>query len=378
MDVDKFKAGTYKVQHGYRRFSPSLINHEWTISDSKLNHLLSKANHKLGELNAFSQFIPDVDFFIRMHVAKEATQSSRIEGTQTTLEEALQNVEYINPEKRDDWQEVQNYIEAMNYSIKQLNKLPLSNRLLKQAHKMLLQGVRGKHKYPGEFRKSQNWIGGATLTDAVHIPPHHDEINDLMSDLEKFLNDDELNVPHLIRVGIAHYQFESIHPFLDGNGRVGRLLITLYLVSNNILVKPALYLSDFLERNRNHYYDNLSIVRTKNNLSQWLLFFLVGVLETTQNSIETFHKIINLRQQVEGNKINKLGKKIPKAQELLNYLYSKPIVDTVEVAEALDVNITTSHRLIQDFEKLKILKEQTGYRRNRIFVFEEYLNLFKR
>ncbi|MBK5285425.1 MAG: Fic family protein, partial [Bacteroidia bacterium] len=326
--MKKYKAGIYKKQFGYSSFTPTLINHEWKVSDSKLNHLLSKANLKLGELNAFSQLIPDVDFFIRMHVAKEATKSSRIEGTQTTLEEALQREEYINPEKRDDWMEVQNYIESMNYSIRQLDKLPLSNRVLKQAHKILLQGVRGKHKQPGEFRKSQNWIGGATLIDATFIPPYHEEINELMSDLEKFLNNDEVNVPHLICIGIAHYQFESIHPFLDGNGRVGRLLITLYLVSNNILSRPALYLSDFFERNRDHYYNNLSVVRTQNNLSQWLMFFLVGVLETAQNSLETFHKIIELRKKVEEKKVIQLGKRIPKAQKLLNYLYSKPIVDT--------------------------------------------------
>jgi Fic family protein len=377
MDISRFKSGTSKKQYGYSSFSPELVNHDWVISNAKVNHLLSEADRKLGELNAFSMLIPDVDFFIKMHIAKEATKSSRIEGTQTSIEEALQNEEYINPEKRDDWQEVHNYIEAMNYAITHLDKLPLSNRLLKQTHKRLMEGVRGKHKLPGDFRTSQNWIGGASLKDASFIPPQHNEVPDLMSDLEKFLNNEELQVPPLIHVAIAHYQFETIHPFLDGNGRLGRLLIPLYLVSNKIINKPALYLSDFFERNRNSYYGNLTAVRKKNGLTQWLTFFLVGVLETAQNSIETFNASTRLRKEVEEKKIITLGKRAPLAVHLTRYLYSKPIVDANEIATALEVNISTAHRLIQDFEKLEIFIERTGYRRNRIFVFEDYVKLFR-
>ncbi len=378
MEINRFTSGKYTNQYRYSSFSPEPVNHEWLVSDAKVNRLLNDSTRKLGELNAFSALIPDVDFFIRMHITKEATKSSRIEGTQTSMEEAIQNAEYINPEKRDDWHEVQNYIEAMNFAINQLEKLPLSNLLLKQTHKKLLQGVRGKHKMPGEFRTSQNWIGGVTLTDAAFIPPHHSEVPGLMSDLEKFLNNDELQAPLLIRIGIAHYQFESIHPFLDGNGRLGRLLITLYLVSNNILNKPVLYLSDFFERNRTYYYDNLTVVRTQNNLVQWLTFFLAGVLETAEKSIHTFHEIIKLRKEVEEKRIIRLGKRVPLAMELIRYLYTKPIVDAPEIAKVLEVNISTAHRLIQDFENLKILKEQTGFKRNRIFIFEQYLQLFNR
>src|SRR6185436_20178521 len=206
MDISKFKAGSRRKQYGYDSFMPNLVNQNWVVSDAKINHILSEADRKLGELNAFSMLIPDIDYFIKMHIAKEATKSSRIEGTQTSIEEALQNEEYINPEKKDDWQEVHNYIEAMNHAIAQLEKLPVSNRLLKQAHKKLLQGVRGKNKLPGEFRTSQNWIGGATLQDAAFIPPHQSEVPELMSDLEKFLNNEDLQVPPLIRIGIAHYQ----------------------------------------------------------------------------------------------------------------------------------------------------------------------------
>lgn len=377
MDIGKFKAGTLKKQYGYSSFSPEMVNHDWLINDARINSLLSEADRKLGELNAFSMLIPDVDFFIKMHIAKEATKSSRIEGTQTSIEEALQKSTYIDPEKIDDWQEVHNYIEAMNYAIAQLEKLPISNRLLKQTHKRLLQGVRGKHKLPGEFRTSQNWIGGTSLKDAAFVPPHHEEVPDLMSDLEKFLNNDELQVPPLIRIAIAHYQFETIHPFLDGNGRLGRLLITLYLVSNNIINKPALYLSDFFEKHRLLYYDNLTLVRNKSILKEWLFFFLTGVLRTAESSIDTFNAIIKLRQVVEEKKIITLGKRVPLAMKLIRYLYSKPIVDTTEIAEALEVNISTAHRLVQDFENLKILAEQTGYKRNRVFVFEDYIKLFR-
>lgn len=375
MDIKDFKAGKFVQQYEYKSFSPTLINIEWLISDASLNSLLAEANYKIGELNVFSQLIPNVDFFIMMHVAKEATKSSRIEGTQTSFEEAFIEEENIIPARRDDWNEVQNYITAMNTAIKQLDKLPISNRLLKNTHKIILKNVRGKKKAPGELRKSQNWIG-ATLKDAVFIPPTHDEVSDLMSDLEKFLNNDAIMVPHLIRIAIAHYQFETIHPFLDGNGRLGRLLITLYLVSKGVLKKPTLYLSDFFERNKSHYYDNLTIVRTHNNLAQWLRFFLAGVLETAENSINTFNQIIKLKEKIEGEKLLTLGQKQIKAKQLLNHLYSRPITTSSKVGEILQVSPATANRFINDFVNLGILKEDTGFKRNRIFVFTEYFKLF--
>lgn len=378
MDIKNFTSGKYIKQYQYQSFSPEPVNHSWVVSDPALNKLLSEADLKLGALNAFSQLIPDVDFFIRMHVAKEATQSSKIEGTKTNIEEALQSEAYINPEKKDDWQEVHNYIDAMNHSIVLLKKLPVSNRLLKEAHKILLRGVRGKHKLPGEFRASQNWIGGSSLQDAAFIPPHHQDVPALMSDLEKFINNEDLPVPHLIRIGITHYQFETIHPFLDGNGRLGRLLITLYLVNNNILHKPALYLSDFFERNRASYYDKLTAARTRNDLHQWLTFFLVGVQETAQNGIDTFNKIIQLRAETEEKMVSSLGRRLPRAKQLLNYLYSNPVIGMIEISKELDMDVSTAQRLIKDFENLNILKEKTGFKRNRIFVFEKYLKLFER
>lgn len=377
MDIKNFKAGMYKPQYEYKSFMPKPINIEWQVSDSSLINLLSEADIKLGELNAFSELVPDIDFFIKMHVSKEATTSSRIEGTRTNIAEAVQKAEYVNPEKRDDWQEVQNYIKAMNEAIDALATLPLSNRLLRNTHATLLQGVRGRHKQPGKFRRSQNWIGGAMLADAAFIPPHHSDLMELMSDFEKFLHAGNQPLPHLIRIGIAHYQFETIHPFLDGNGRIGRLLITLYMVSAGLLTRPTLYLSAFFEKNRLLYYDNLTRVRTHNDLTQWLKFFLEGVRQTAQNSIETFRAIISLRQEIEQHTILALGKKTKLAQRFLQDLYSKPITDSQETATLLSINPSTALRLIEDFIRLGILKEVTGYKRNRVFVFERYLELFE-
>ena len=376
MDIKDFKSGAYKQQYKYKSFAPNPVNIDWRVSDRVLVNLLSEADIRLGELNAFSQLVPDIDFFIRMHVSKEATTSSRIEGTQTNIAEALQKADYIDPEKRNDWEEVQNYMKAMNQAIESLESLPLSNRLLRDTHFTLLHGVRGRHKQPGEFRKSQNWIGGASLSDATFIPPHQDDLPELMSDLEKFLHSTNQPLPHLVRIGIAHYQFETIHPFLDGNGRIGRLLIALYMLSNGLLTRPTLYLSAFFEKNKQLYYDNLNRVRTHNDLTQWLKFFLEGIRQTAENSIETFKAIIDLRQRVEFRDIMTLGKKVHLAQKFLHFLYSKPITDSRETSEQLSVNPSTALRLIEDFTRLGILKELTGYKRNRIFVFEKYLQLF--
>ncbi len=378
MDIKQFKAGNYTSQFQYKSFIPEQINLEWIVSDPEVNTLLEEANLKLGALDAFSVIVPDVDVFISMHIAKEATKSSRIEGTQTHLEEALQKQRDIDPEKRDDWEEVQHYIKAMDTAISQLKELPLSSRLFRHTHKVLLDGVRGKHKMPGEYRKSQNWIGGSSIKDAVFIPPPYDQVNRLMGDLENFINNDHIHVPHLIRIALAHYQFEAIHPFLDGNGRLGRLLITLYLVKNNILHKPTLYVSDFFEKNKELYYDNLTIVRSKNNLTQWIKFFLVAIIETARQGAETFKEILNLREKIEGLKIIDLGRKLPFAKSLITYLYKHPVITALDIVEDLHVSKATANSIIKDFQRLEILHESTGFKRNRIFVFEEYLDLFRK
>lgn len=376
MNFSNYKSGEYKQQYKYKSFSPSQINIEWIWSDPKINTLLAEANKNLGELNAFSLYIPNIEFFISMHVIKEATTSSKIEGTRTGVDDALLTKNEVDPEKRDDWQEVQNYITSLNTSIEKLRELPLSTRMLKESHKILLDGVRGENKEPGEFRKSQNWIGGATLKDAVFIPPHHEEVSNLMSDLENFIHNDNIDVPHLIKIAIAHYQFETIHPFLDGNGRLGRLMITLYLVSTNLLDKPTLYLSDFFEKNKSLYYDNLNFVRFSNNISQWIKFFLVAVIETSQKGVNTFKEILILKEKIEGEKILVLGKRIKNAKKLINFLYRKPLITSKDVEKILNITTKPANSLIHEFEKLSILKEVTGYKRNRMFLFTDYYKLF--
>jgi Fic family protein len=376
MDIKDYKSGNYLTQYQYKSYSPSKINIQWTWTDSRINTLLEEANLKLGALNAFSLTVPDIDIFIRMHVVKEATTSSRIEGTRTGVEDVVMKEENIKQEMRDDWKEVHNYIVAMNWAIEQLEILPLSNRLIKKTHKKLMSGVRGETRLPGEFRRSQNWIGGATLKDATFIPPVHTEVADHMSDLENFLHNESIDVPHLIRISLAHYQFETIHPFLDGNGRLGRLLITLYLVSKGLLVQPTLYLSAYFEKHRDLYYDNLMIVRNKSNLGQWIKFFLVAIIETSKMGIRTFQKILQLKENIEERKLITLGKKLPKAKTLVRELYRNPTVSAADVAELLNVTPMTANALILDLVRLNILVEITGRKRNRIFVFQDYLNLF--
>jgi len=301
----------------------------------------------------------------------------KIEGTRIQIEEALLSENEITYKKRNDWQEVNNYVKALNFAINELKNLPLSNRLLKETHKLLLQSVRGEHKCPGEFRTSQNWIGGATLNDAIFIPPGHDEVPELMSDLEKFLHNQSIKVPDLIRIAIAHYQFETIHPFLDGNGRIGRLLITLYLISKNILEKPLLYLSDFFEKNKGFYYDNLTYVRTKNDLKQWLRFFLVAVIETAEQAMINLKKIVDLKHFIEENKLPNLGKRLVSGKILFNALFSKPIVYIKDIGKITGLSPKAANDLAAWFETNAVLKETTGLQRNRIFIFDEYIKLFK-
>lgn len=374
--MKNFKAGNYINQGTFRSFIPEEINRDWVLDDMEVIELLSQADRQLGRLDMYSEHTPNIDLFISMHVVKEATKSSKIEGTKTNIEEALQEREEIGEEQRDDWEEVQNYINALNSAIKSLDELPLSSRLIKMAHKVLLQGVRGKHKIPGQFRTSQNWIGGASISDAVFIPPPHQEVARLMGDLEKFSHNTEIRLPHLLRIAIIHYQFETIHPFLDGNGRVGRLLITLYLVEKGILKKPVLYLSDFFERNRQLYYDNLMKVRSSNDIKQWFKFFLVGVIETAKGSIVTFDSIMKLQKEVD-MKIQGLGARTSNARTVINQLYLRPLITVQKVADLTELSLPSAYKLVGELEHLGILKEITGSKRGKQYWFDDYIELFK-
>ncbi len=375
MKLEAFRAGRWVQRYQYKSFGPVPVNHEWTWEDPTINALLEQATRALGELNAFSLIVPDVDLFIEMHVVKEAQTSSKIEGTQTGIDEALMPEAQIRPEKRDDWREVRNYIEAVNTAVAELKTLPLSNRLLKQTHAILMRGVRGEHKLPGEFRTSQNWIGGSNLTDATFIPPHAEGVAELMSDLEKFWHNEDIVVPHLVRAAISHYQFETIHPFLDGNGRIGRLLIPLYLISHGLLDKPSLYLSDFFERNRASYYDALMRVRVSNDLIHWVCFFLNGVAQTATKGRDVFRQILALRHQAEQAAAS-LGKRAGSARQALNLLYRKPVIEAADLERALDISTPTANALIKALIGKGILIEITGQQRGRVYSFDAYLKLF--
>ena len=375
MKIENFNSGTWESGYKYKYFVPAYIDHPFSWDDHAINALLEKASLKLGELNSFSRFVPDIDRFIIMHVYKEAVISSRIEGTHTNIEEALDSEEPSSPEKRDDWLEVNNYVKAMNNAIEALKTLPLSCRLIREAHKVLLASGRGERKTPGFFRTSQNWIGGASISDAVFVPPAAEKIGDLMADFEKFLNNDGLDVPHLIKIAIAHYQFETIHPFLDGNGRVGRLLITLYLVASGILEKPLLYLSAFFEKNRFLYYDKLTMTREKNDLNQWVKYFLVGIAETAEEGTATLQKIMQLKAQAE-EKILGMGKRSATAHSLLLGLFKNPVASVKDIQNITGLSPKAAGDLTAIFEKAGILTEITKQQRNRVFAFKDYLDLF--
>jgi len=371
-----FKSGENINQGTYKSFQPKKINRSWKVDDMELLNLLSQADRQLGRLDMHSEYVPNIDLFIHMHVLKEATQSSKIEGTKTNIEEALFEKEDIADEKRDDWEEVQNYISALNSAISSLGELPFSTRLIRQTHKILLKGVRGKHKLPGDMRSSQNWIGGASINDATFVPPHYSSINEYMSDLEKFAHNEDILLPDLLKIAIIHYQFETIHPFLDGNGRVGRLLITLYLVEKQILKQPILYLSDFFERNRMLYYDNLTKVRNNNDLTQWLKFFLIGIIETAKNSVQTFDSILKLQKEAD-HKLQSLGSRSSNAQKVVEYLYQRPMINAQKVKTITGLSLPSVYKLIDELEALEIIKEMTGAKRGKLYLFEDYLDLFR-
>ncbi|EHL04250.1 toxin-antitoxin system, toxin component, Fic family [Desulfitobacterium hafniense DP7] len=377
----KNRAGEYRTnltgELQYRSFLPYPLPPSPPIElDEETIKLLTKANRSIGILEGMSRQIPDIDLFVSMYVRKEALLSSQIEGTQATLDDILDpNIEENTNQNVAD---VINYIKASQYGSARLAELPLCNRLLKEIHEILMQDVRGGEKSPGEFRSSQNWIGpaGSTLRDARYIPPHPEDMLEAMSDLEKFINsEDELDP--LIKIALIHYQFETIHPFLDGNGRIGRLLIALYLINQNLLSHETLYISYFLKRNRIEYYDRLTEVRTKGNFEQWLKFFLLAAYESAQDAIDTIERIIKLHyKNVEV--VKNTGKASKTVMKVFNYLESSPIIDIKKTSLALELSFNTVSNAVNKLVELGILKQTENVRRSRVFAYEEYLEILRK
>lgn len=375
--MKSFHAGDYVSQGWYNSYQPNPINRNWVIDDMEIVNLLSKADRVVGRLDMFSEYVPNIDLFISMHVYKEATKSSNIEGTQTKIEEALQDEEDVPLDKRDDWAEVQNYTYAMNQAIQHLQTLPLSSRLIRDTHKVLMSGVRGENKYPGEFRRSQNWIGGSSPSDAIFVPPVFGEVPNLISDIEGFIHNPVCDLPDLIKIALIHYQFETIHPFSDGNGRVGRLLITLYLVSKGILKRPILYLSDYLESHRRTYYDRIMGVRFGDDVASWVKFFLEGIIVTAEKGTVALNDILALQKEYE-EEIKGMGSRSANALKLIDTMYQNPFTDITKTASIIGQSFPTAKTLIDSLVEKGILSEITGGRRGKKYVLSKYINIFVR
>lgn len=374
------RAGTYKNnlsgEMAYKSFMPAILPPNPPIElGNEIVDLLVKANKQLALLEGISSRIPNIHLFISMYVRKEALMSSQIEGTQATLEDVLDPCLEENTNRPVG--DVVNYIKATDFAINRLKELPLCNRLIKEAHEVLLQGVRGQNKSPGEFRHSQNWIGaaGCNLQNARYIPPSVEDMIQAMSDLEKYINgDDELDV--LIRAGLIHYQFETIHPFLDGNGRIGRLLITLFLMEKKVLSTPALYISYFLKKNRIEYYDRMNEVRLKGNYEQWIKFFLEAVYESAKDAVETIDKLTSLHDNY-CLKIVGMGRRAKNVMRVFEYLEANPIIEIQKTAKELDIAFNTMSSIVKDLISIGVLEQTSTQSRNRTFAYKEYLEILK-
>ena len=375
------RAGEYRTNFSgelqYRSFLPKPLPPQPPVElDEETTNLLSKANRSIGILEGLSRQIPNIEPFVSMYVRKEALLSSQIEGTQATLDDILDPG--IEENTNIHVADVINYIKASQYAVKRLKDLPLCSRLIKEAHQILLENLRGEEKYPGEFRRSQNWIGpaGATLKNARFIPPHPEDMVEAMSDLERFINNGN-QLESLIKISLIHYQFETIHPFLDGNGRIGRLLINLFLIQQQLLTHETLYISYFLKRNRIEYYDRLMEVRTKGSFEQWVKFFLRAIYESSQDAIQTIEELVKLHDR-NADVVKNTGKAAKTVMKLFNYLERSPIIVIKKTSEKLGISFNATANAVDILVDLDILKQKENVQRNRVFAYEEYLQILRK
>lgn len=361
----------------YKSFRPSALPPEPPlVIDERLLKLLVDANKQLAQLDTASQLIPNIELFVSMYVRKEALMSSQIEGTQCTLEDILDP--QLDASVNADVSDVINYVKAAKFALERLKTLPICSRLLRETHAVLMEGVRGQEKSPGEFRRSQNWIGpaGSSLKNARYIPPNVEDMEIAMSDLEKYINESDRYDP-LIQAALIHYQFETIHPFLDGNGRMGRLLILLYLMEKNLLSKPVIYVSYFLKMNQIEYYDRISEVRRNGNYEQWVGFFLEAVGSAARDTLESVRQLSTLHEE-NISRLPKSNRRRDNVRELFDYLEQHPIIEIKQTAADLEVSYNTASAAVKKLMELGILKETTNAARNRVFAYEEYLEILKK
>ncbi|HLB61617.1 MAG TPA: Fic family protein [Actinomycetota bacterium] len=373
------RAGRYEPQpQGHRAFIPAPFPPRDLALNSRLQALLSAADLALGRLDGATALVPDPDLFVFMYVRREAVLSSQIEGTQASLMDVLEfEAEMERAERRVDVVEVSHYVAAMNHGLARLANLPLSRRLICEVHGVLMRDVRGGEpkRTPGEFRRSQNWIGGASPATARFVPPPWEEVVRAFADLERFLHDLR-PMPVLIKAGLAHAQFQTIHPFLDGNGRIGRLLITFWLVEQGVIARPILHPSLFFKENREEYIDRLQAIRDEGAWEDWLAFFVDGIGQVATEATTRALEIVGLREQHQGLISSRLGKRSPNALALLDHLFRQPILGAKGIEEALGVSQPTASALVQDLESIGLLREFTGRQRNRLFSYDRYLDLF--
>lgn len=374
------RAGVYITQPaGYRAFSPAVLPPQPPVRlEGELQALLSNADRALGRLDGSIQTLPNPDLFVFMYVRKEAVLSSQIEGTQSSLADLLTaEAQLLSPDTPRDVDEVINYVAAMNHGLSRLAELPVSVRLIREIHERLLRGVRGARLTPGELRRTQNWIGpgGCTLNEATFVPPPPHEVPDALAALEKFLHAPS-DLPALIQIGLAHSQFETIHPFLDGNGRVGRLLISFLLCQREILLKPVLYLSHYFKRHRAEYYERLQAVRDVGDWEGWLAFFLRGVASVSLEATDTARRILALREDHRARVTAGLGRGAGNGHRVLEHLYQRPIMAVADVQALTGTSYTAANTLVSRFVEIGVLVEATGNRRNRLFRYQPYIDLF--
>lgn len=367
-DISDFTAGEWIVRDGVKYFRPSFINDEWVCSDPAIHALLDEANRKIGELHALAVHMPHAELFIFMHVVKEALSSTCIDHQSVDFESVLLGL-------HEEGHSAERRYECINRVVRALLCACDEHDLSSQALMRMHARVCGRED-DGAFRTTQEVIGGVGVDDALFVPPHYSDVPALMHDLEAFLANQSLTMPHLMRIAIAHYQFETIHPFSSANGLLGRLLIPVYLAKNNILAAPLLYVSDFFYKNKRIYFDNFARVQETHDLNQWLKFFLVAVRDTAHNAITTFVESATLRNTIEDTRFHVFGSRSAKAKKLLRFLCENPVISAAHVKETLSVSGPTAHRLIDDFVACGILRETTGLQRNRIFLFSEYINSF--